>query len=123
MIEKRVEVNGEELVLDSSGALWWPRERVLVFADMHFEKGSFYAYTGQFLPPYDTRSTLKRVVAAVDTYKPSIAIALLPLNAAVVAAPGVLMLPGAIAFTAIPRDPSSSASDRVSITIPPFEAS
>ena len=76
MIEKRIEVNGEELVLDSSGALWWPRESVLVFADMHFEKGSFYAYTGQFLPPYDTRSTLKRVAAAIDTYRPSISIAL-----------------------------------------------
>ena len=76
MTEKRVEVNGEELVLDNSGALWWPRERVLVFADMHFEKGSFYAYTGQLLPPYDTRSTLKRVAAAIDAYRPAIAIAL-----------------------------------------------
>ncbi|HSM97251.1 MAG TPA: ligase-associated DNA damage response endonuclease PdeM [Rhizomicrobium sp.] len=76
MTEKRVEVNGEELVLDNSGALWWPRERVLVFADMHFEKGSFYAYTGQLLPPYDTRSTLKRVAAVFDAYRPAIAIAL-----------------------------------------------
>ena len=76
MTEKHIEVNGEELVLDSSGALWWPRERVLVFADMHFEKGSFYAYTGQLLPPYDTRSTLKRVAAAIDAYRPAIAIAL-----------------------------------------------
>jgi DNA ligase-associated metallophosphoesterase len=76
LIEKRIPVNGEELVLDSSGALWWPRERVLVFADMHFEKGSFYGYTGQLLPPYDTRTTLKRVAAAIDAYKPSIAIAL-----------------------------------------------
>jgi uncharacterized protein len=76
LIEKRVAVNGEELVLDSSGALWWPRERVLVFADMHFEKGSFYAYTRQFLPPYDTRTTLKRVSAVMEIYKPAVAIAL-----------------------------------------------
>lgn len=76
MIEKRVEVNGEELVLDSSGALWWPRERMLVFADMHFEKGSFYAFSGQMLPPYDTRTTLRRVGATFDLYKPALAMAL-----------------------------------------------
>ncbi|MBS0275359.1 MAG: ligase-associated DNA damage response endonuclease PdeM [Proteobacteria bacterium] len=76
MIEKRIDVNGEELVLDSSGALWWPRERMLVFADMHFEKGSFYAFSGQMLPPYDTRTTLRRVSAAFDFYKPALAMAL-----------------------------------------------
>lgn len=76
MTEKRVEVNGEELVLDSAGALWWPSERALVFADLHFEKGSFYAFKGQLLPPYDTRSTLKRMTALFDVYKPALAIAL-----------------------------------------------
>ena len=76
MTEKRVEVNGEELVLDSAGALWWPSERALVFADLHFEKGSFYAFTGQMLPPYDTRTTLKRMTALFDAYKPALAVAL-----------------------------------------------
>ncbi len=76
MTQKHIEVNGEELVLDSSGALWWPRERALIFADMHFEKGSFYGYAGQLLPPYDTRTTLKRVAAAFDAYAPVLAIAL-----------------------------------------------
>ncbi|HEY5337131.1 MAG TPA: ligase-associated DNA damage response endonuclease PdeM [Rhizomicrobium sp.] len=76
MIEKRVVVNGEELVLDSLGALWWPSERALVFADMHFEKGSAYARSGQLLPPYDTRTTLKRVSALMDIYQPALAIAL-----------------------------------------------
>jgi len=76
LIEKRVVVNGEELVLDSLGALWWPSERALVFADMHFEKGSAYARSGQLLPPYDTRTTLKRVSALMDIYQPALAIAL-----------------------------------------------
>ncbi len=76
MIEKRVDVNGEELVLDSAGALWWPSERALVFADLHFEKGSAYARGGQLLPPYDTRTTLKRMAVLFDIYKPSLAIAL-----------------------------------------------
>jgi hypothetical protein len=40
--------------------LWWPAEKLLVFADLHFEKGSsFAARTTQLLPPYDTHATLK----------------------------------------------------------------
>ena len=61
MSEVLVEVNGETLWLDPAGALWWPAERTLVFADLHFEKGSAYARSGQMLPPYDTRATLSIV--------------------------------------------------------------
>jgi DNA ligase-associated metallophosphoesterase len=50
-----------ELVLDASGALWWPAEKTVVVADLHFEKGSAYARSGQFLPPYDTRATIRRL--------------------------------------------------------------
>ncbi|HEV7959984.1 MAG TPA: ligase-associated DNA damage response endonuclease PdeM [Rhizomicrobium sp.] len=60
-----VTVNGEALVLDKSGAAWWPRTSTLIFADLHFEKGSSYARFGQFLPPYDTRATLLRMAEVV----------------------------------------------------------
>ena len=76
MDEKHVIVNGETLVLDASGALWWPRMRALVFADLHFEKGSSYARTGQLLPPYDTRSTLRRMEKLCARYEPRTVIAL-----------------------------------------------
>jgi hypothetical protein len=69
-------VNGEALVLDAAGALWWPGERTLVFADLHFEKGSSYARGGQMLPPYDTRSTLKRMSALIAAHAPERVIAL-----------------------------------------------
>jgi uncharacterized protein len=71
-----VEVNGERLVLDAAGALYWPDERLLVFSDMHFEKGSSYARRGAMLPPYDTKQTLSRVAALVRRYTPSTIIAL-----------------------------------------------
>jgi DNA ligase-associated metallophosphoesterase len=74
--ETRIEVNGEELLLEAAGALWWPGESTLVFADMHFEKGSFYARTGQMLPPYDTRATIARIEAVVARRTPSRIIAL-----------------------------------------------
>ncbi|MBC2669943.1 ligase-associated DNA damage response endonuclease PdeM [Novosphingobium piscinae] len=46
-------------------ALFWPAENALLVADLHLEKASAYARTGQFLPPYDSRETLGRVAAAL----------------------------------------------------------
>ena len=65
-----IEVNGTELVPDLSGALYWPEERTLVVADLHFEKGSSYAARGVFLPPYDTRATLSALGEACARLKP-----------------------------------------------------
>lgn len=56
---------GEEFVLLKSNALYWPRERALLVADLHLEKGSWYAAHGQMLPPYDSRETLERIADAV----------------------------------------------------------
>jgi len=55
----------EELLLTEGRALYWPRERTLLLADLHLEKASYYAQHGQMLPPYDSRETLERVADAV----------------------------------------------------------
>ncbi len=52
-------------MLLKSNALYWPSERALLVADLHLEKGSWYAQAGQMLPPYDSRETLERVADAV----------------------------------------------------------
>ncbi len=46
-----------------SGALYWRAERILLVADLHLEKLSSFARSGQLLPPYDTAMTLKRLAA------------------------------------------------------------
>lgn len=46
-------------------ALYWPEEQALLVADLHLEKASFFARTGQMLPPYDSRETLDRLAQAV----------------------------------------------------------
>jgi len=69
-------VNGETLVLDKSGALWWPRTSSVILADLHFEKGSSYARFGQYLPPYDTRATLLRMAEVLARRTPARVIAL-----------------------------------------------
>lgn len=65
------EVAGARLCADPSGALWWPAERLLAVADLHFEKGSaFAARTGQLLPPYDTHATLARLSEVAARLEP-----------------------------------------------------
>ncbi|MEM1050757.1 MAG: ligase-associated DNA damage response endonuclease PdeM [Pseudomonadota bacterium] len=61
-----MEFAGEELVLTRSNTFYWPKERTLLVADLHLEKGSWYAAQGQMLPPYDSRETLERLA---DTIK------------------------------------------------------
>ncbi|MET1755873.1 ligase-associated DNA damage response endonuclease PdeM [Novosphingobium sp. RD2P27] len=60
---------GEEFRLVGHGAegraLYWPREQALLVADLHLEKASFFAGTGQMLPPYDSRETLERLALAI----------------------------------------------------------
>ncbi|CAH1659309.1 MAG: ligase-associated DNA damage response endonuclease PdeM [Chelatococcus sp.] len=61
---------------DPSGALLLREERMLVVADLHLEKGSSYARRRIFLPPYDTRATLERLAAVIDSHAPRIVVAL-----------------------------------------------
>jgi DNA ligase-associated metallophosphoesterase len=49
---------------------------LLAFADLHLEKGSSYAPRGTLLPPYDTRTTVKRMADAVGRYRPRIVVCL-----------------------------------------------
>lgn len=68
--EPILELNGEPLLADPSGALFWPAEATLILADLHLEKGSSFAPGGSLLPPYDTRATLARIAALVRGYQP-----------------------------------------------------
>jgi uncharacterized protein len=43
-------------------ALFWPAQRALIVADLHFEKASWYARSGQYLPPFDSEATLARLI-------------------------------------------------------------
>jgi DNA ligase-associated metallophosphoesterase len=72
----QISVNGETLLLDSSGAAFCPAHATLVFADLHLEKGSAYGRGRQFLPPYDTDDTLSRMAHAMARYVPARVIAL-----------------------------------------------
>src|SRR5207237_3311756 len=60
---------GHELTALPQGALFWPARRALLVADLHLEKASWFAKSGQMLPPYDSIATLAdltAIVAATD---------------------------------------------------------
>lgn len=61
---------GHDLRALPEGALYWPARRALLVADLHFEKGSWFASKGQLLPPYDSIATLAALTALVDRTDP-----------------------------------------------------
>lgn len=65
-----VTVAGVEVLADLSGALFVPDGRALVASDLHFEKGTSRRSDNILLPPYDTRSTLAVLAAAVARWRP-----------------------------------------------------
>ncbi|MES2159387.1 MAG: ligase-associated DNA damage response endonuclease PdeM [Pseudomonadota bacterium] len=56
---------GHEFLAMPEAALFWPAQRALLVADLHFEKASWYARFGQFLPPHDSAATLDVIEALV----------------------------------------------------------
>lgn len=55
----------ETLQLLPCGALWWPSEKALLVADLHFGKAAWFAAAGQFLPPYDSMETAMQLADRV----------------------------------------------------------
>ncbi|MFN0262435.1 ligase-associated DNA damage response endonuclease PdeM [Tepidamorphus sp. 3E244] len=71
-----LELCGEALHVDTSGAVWWPAQRMLIVADLHFEKGASLASRGVLVPPYDTLTTLTALAGVMARYRPTSVIAL-----------------------------------------------
>jgi DNA ligase-associated metallophosphoesterase len=69
-------INGMAARADAAGVLLLPDHSTLIVSDLHFEKGSAYAARGQLIPPYDTRSTLRRLGECIVRHSPRRVIAL-----------------------------------------------
>jgi uncharacterized protein len=59
---------GTEFAIAGDAALFWPKYRALLVADLHLEKASSFAVRGQMLPPYDSRATLDELAGLVAQY-------------------------------------------------------
>ena len=51
-----------------NGELYWQNKKTLIISDLHFEKGSFFSETRQFIPPFDTIETLKQLSKFLDDH-------------------------------------------------------
>ena len=68
-------LQGERLMLDPAGALFWPAEGLLAVSDLHLEKGTSFAGRGMLLPPWDTRVTLDRLALLLRRWRPRVVVA------------------------------------------------
>ena len=57
-----------EFVAAGEAALFWPKHKALLVADLHLEKASSFAAAGQMLPPYDSRATLSDLGGLVTRF-------------------------------------------------------
>lgn len=58
------------LVLDASGAIYFPATGTLLVSDLHLEKGSYFAARRTPLPVYDTVETLNCLDKVIKKYQP-----------------------------------------------------
>lgn len=61
---------GQEWLADASGALWWPAQRSLLLADLHFGKVGHFRREGVPLPQAAFDKSLRLLDRVIDVYKP-----------------------------------------------------
>jgi DNA ligase-associated metallophosphoesterase len=66
-----IHFRGERLMLDPAGAAFWPAKRILIVADLHFEKSASLAIRGAMGSSHDTKATLERLNHLVRLYRPA----------------------------------------------------
>jgi len=72
----RVLLSGKSLVADTTGALYWPAENLLIVADLQLSNCSYLEGQDVLLPPYDTASSFEKLEEALDRYDPARVLAL-----------------------------------------------
>ena len=50
------------LQICKEGVLFWLEKEIAIVSDLHLEKGSSYASSGQYIPPYDSEETLLKLL-------------------------------------------------------------
>ena len=58
---KKIDFNKHKFQISKEGVLFWFEKKIAIISDLHLEKGTGYAPTGQFLPPYDSEETLTKL--------------------------------------------------------------
>lgn len=71
MTGQQIAFAGADLIARPSGALFWPKWRALIVADLHLGKSERMARRGGvLLPPFEGAETLARLLVEVDALQP-----------------------------------------------------
>lgn len=71
MSTRTVDIAGQHLVLHPERAIWWPEQRTLMVADVHFGKGAVFRRAGIAVPSGDTDDDLQRLDVLIDAFAPA----------------------------------------------------
>ena len=66
---KVINFNNHEFKINNDGVLFWLEKKIAIVSDLHLEKGSSFASSGQFIPPYDSEETLKKLINFVKKHE------------------------------------------------------
>ena len=66
---KVINFNNHEFKINNDGVLFWLEKKIAIVSDLHLEKGSSFASLGQFIPPYDSEETLKKLINFLKTHE------------------------------------------------------
>lgn len=64
-----IKLGEQRLLLTAEGVLLWPQHDLLIFSDLHLEKGSFLSQFANPIPRFDSRNTLERMQYCVKLYQ------------------------------------------------------
>ena len=61
-------INNHEFLLLADKALYWPKHKALLIADVHFGKAAAYRALGQPVPQGTTKNNLSRLTTLINLY-------------------------------------------------------
>ena len=73
---KVIKFNNHEFKINNEGILFWLEKKIAIISDLHLEKGSSFASSGQFIPPFDSEETLKKLINFLKIHEVKIIILL-----------------------------------------------
>jgi DNA ligase-associated metallophosphoesterase len=65
-------VQNEVLILSALRAIYWPRKKALILADMHLGKTGYFRSKGIPIPSTVLENDLQRLSLLIDTYQPEV---------------------------------------------------
>ena len=66
---KTINFNNHKFQISKEGILFWIDKQIAIISDLHLEKGSSFGSSRQFLPPYDSEETLKKIFKATKNHE------------------------------------------------------